>query len=70
MITSELIFTHKYIKYIWENGIHTPQNRRKNIGVILHITVVVAIIMLFNDDFMMTKALNLSNWKYKTAYLN
>ena len=30
----------------------------------------VAIFLLFYDDFMMTKTLNQSNWKYKIAYPN
>ena len=41
-----------------------------NSGIIRHISVVVAIILLFYDDFMMTKTMDMSNWKYKTAYLN
>ena len=42
----------------------------ENIGAIIHFYVVVAIFLIFYDDLMMTKILNLSNWKYKTAYLN
>ena len=42
----------------------------QNIGVILHIYVVVAIFLLFYDDFMMKKTPKMRNWKYKTAYLN
>ena len=41
----------------------------KNIGLIIHISVDVSIILLFYDDFMTTKTLNWSNWKYKIAYL-
>ena len=36
----------------------------------LHIYVARAMFLLFYDDFMMTKTLNMSNWKYKLAYLN
>ena len=33
--------------------------------VIIHIYVARTIFLLFYDDFMMTKTLNLMNWKYK-----
>ena len=45
-------------------------NWEKKIGVILHVSIVVAIILLFYDDFVMTKRLNKSDWKYKTEHLN
>ena len=37
----------------------------ENIIVILHIYETRTFFLLFYDDFMMTKTLNLSNWKYK-----
>ena len=34
-----------------------------------HIYVARDFFLLFYDDFMMTITLNMSNWKYKLAYL-
>ena len=45
-------------------------NMGEKIGVILRFYVVVAIFLLFYDDFMMTETPNMSNWKYRTEYLN
>ena len=36
---------------------------------VLHIYVARTIFLQFYDDFMVTKTLNPSNWKYKRAYL-
>ena len=61
MSISQLIITNINTSKGWcDNDIHTI-NMEKNVGLILHITVVVAIFLLWHDDFMMTKTLNQSN---------
>ena len=53
-----------------DNGNHTLQNGGGGGVVDIHIYVARTIFLLFYDDLMMTKTLNLSNFKYKWAYLN
>ena len=35
-----------------------------------HVYVARTTLLLLYDDLMMTKTLNMSNWKYKRSYLN
>ena len=50
MISSELIFIHKYIsKTIWDNDIHILNNG-ENIAVIIRIYGARAMFILFYDD--------------------
>ena len=61
MRISEPVLTNINIsKALWENDIHTLQN---GIGLLLHIYVIVAMVLILYDDFKMTKIVNLSNWK-------
>ena len=61
MRISEPVLTNINIsKALWENDIHTLQN---GIGLLLHIFVIVAMVLILYDDFKMTKIVNLSNWK-------
>ena len=59
------IHTYKYIKDYMRQWYPYSKKCEGNIVVNLHIYEARTIYLLFYDDFMMTKTLNLSNWKYK-----
>ena len=62
---SNNIHTCKYIKGFMGQWYPHYFKWEENIVVILHIYGARTILLLFYDDFMMTKILNTSIWKYK-----
>ena len=66
MSISQLILTHKYIyKAIWDNYIHTLQNRRE----ILWWFFIFMEVEPFSHYFLMTKTPYLPSVKYKWAHI-
>ena len=59
------IHTYKYIKDSMRQWYPYSTKFEGNIVIILYIYEARTIYLLFYDDFMMTKTLNLINWKYK-----